>query len=218
MGTLTTIARGGATVAVIAACEFGTHYAASTPNEQGLGLAMVLAPLLAFALAVAARSARRAWLVPVWLLVCVALWWVRAPLSRHFDWAAYLEHIGFNLFMAWIFGNTLMAGRQPLCSKFAAAVHGTLTPAVAEYTRQITVAWTLFFLAIVGASTLLFALSSFVAWSTFANYMSLPLVAVMFVAEHAWRLVALPSTHRSGIVATARAYRYTMQEQAGRTQ
>jgi uncharacterized membrane protein len=217
MGSITQIARGAATLVVIAACEFGTHYAASTPNEQAFGLAIVVAPLLLFALAVAARSTRRAWLVPLWIVLCAALWALREPLVLQFEWAAYLEHVGFNLFMAWLFASTLMAGKQPLCSRFAAAVHGTLTPAVAQYTRQITAAWALFFLMIVAVSTLLFALCSFVTWSTFANYMTLPLVGVMFVAEHAWRRVALPRTQRSGIVATARAYRYAMQTQTSRS-
>ena len=66
-------------------------------------------------------------------------------------------------------------------------IHGAVTPAVARYTRQITLAWTLFFVAIAAVSTLLFATAPIVTWSTFANYLSLPLVAVMFAAEHACR-------------------------------
>ena len=48
-------------------------------------------------------------------------------------------------------------------------IHGAVTPAVARYTRQITLAWTLFFVAIAAVSTLLFATAPIVTWSTFAN-------------------------------------------------
>ncbi|HEY1996701.1 hypothetical protein [Paraburkholderia sp.] len=204
------IARGAGSVAVIVACQVGTHYAASTPGEQGLGLMLVVAPLLAIALAAAARTQHRVWLLPLWALACLGLWWLRAPLVRHFAWGAYFEHLSFVLAMAFVFGRTLSAGQEPLCSQFAAVVHGSLAPAIARYTRQITVAWTVFFLMIAGISTLLFAVSSVVVWSTFANYMTLPLVAVMFVGEHAWRRVALPDVERPSLLAVARAYRHTM--------
>lgn len=211
MTSFAQIARGVGTAAVLVACQVGTHYAASTPGEQGLGLMLVVAPLLAIALAAAARTQHRGWLVPLWMLACLGLWLLRAPLVRHFAWGAYFEHLSFNLAMAFVFGRTLAAGQEPLCSQFAAVIHGKLTPTVARYTRQITVAWTVFFLMIAGVSTLLFAVSSVVVWSTFANYMTLPLVAVMFVGEHAWRRVALPNEKAPSLLDAARAYRHTMQ-------
>jgi uncharacterized membrane protein len=67
-------------------------------------------------------------------------------------------------------------------------------------------------------STLLFATSSVVVWSTFANYMALPLAAIMFVGEHAWRRVALPNVQRPSMFAAARAYRHTMHGRAERAQ
>ena len=218
MARLKRIVSGVATVSVVVACELGTHYAASTPGAQGFGLAVVLAPLLALMLAAAARSPQRAWWLPGWVCGCAALWFARAPLARHFEWGAYLEHLGVVLIMAFAFGRTLAAGRRPLCTQFAALVHGKLTPAIAHYTRRITVAWTAFFLSIAALSTLLFVSAPVVVWSTFANYMTLPLVAVMFVAEHAWRRVALPNVQAPSMVATARAYRHTMHGRAERAQ
>ena len=73
----------------------------------------------------------------------------------------------------------------------------------------ITLAWTLFFVAIAAVSTLLFATAPIVTWSTFANYLSLPLVAVMFAAEHACRRFALPHEPRPRMVDAVRAYRAT---------
>jgi uncharacterized membrane protein len=58
MTQLNRIVRGAATVGVIAACELGTHYAASTPGAEGFGFAVVIAPLLLIALAAAATTRR----------------------------------------------------------------------------------------------------------------------------------------------------------------
>lgn len=218
MAQLKRIVHGAATLGVIAACELGTHYAASTPGAEGFGLAVVLAPLLLITLAAAARTPRRVWFLPLWACGCVALWMARAPLIRHFQWGAYFEHLSIMLIMAFMFGRTLAAGRKPLCSQFATVIHGKLTPAVAHYTRRITVAWTAFFLAVASLSTLLFVASPLVVWSTFANYMTLPLVAAMFVGEHAWRRVALPNVQRASMFAAARAYQHTMHGRAGRAQ
>lgn len=192
MGKLTRIARGAAGVLAVVAYQAGAHHAAATPGAHGFGLALAIVPLLAIALAAALRSAHRAWLLPLWALVCAALWLAREPLARHFEWGLYLEHFSFNLMMAFVFGRTLAAGREPLCTQFAAIVHGTLAPEVARYTRQITVAWTLFFVGMAAVSTLLFATSPIVTWSTFANYLTLPLVGAMFVAESACRRFVLP--------------------------
>jgi len=199
-------------VAAVAAWQIGAHFAVATPGAHGFGLAMALVPPLLIALAGAARSARRAWLLPLWALVALALWLARTPLAQHFEWGLYLEHVSFNLAMALLFGRTLAVGRVPLCTQFAAMIHGgTVTPAVARYTREITLAWTLFFLAIAGVSTLMFAFAPIVAWSTFANYLALPLVAVMFVAEHACRRFALPGEPRAGMLDAIRAYRQATQ-------
>jgi len=200
-------------VAFVAGYEIGAHYAVSTPGLQGVGLALALTPLLALALAAALQPSRRGWMLPLWLVACAALWMLRAPLARHFEWGLYLEHLSFNLMMAAVFGRTLRPGQEPLCSRFAAMVHGPLTPAVAVYTRRITLAWTLFFITTAGMSTLLFALSSIVVWSTFANYLMLPLVALMFAAEYGCRRFALPG-ERSSILDGVRAYRRAMRDHA----
>ncbi|HEV3106037.1 MAG TPA: hypothetical protein VGZ01_10135 [Trinickia sp.] len=214
MNWLTRVARPVVGIALVAAYELAAHYAVSTPGIQGVGLALAIAPLMALALGAAVRSDRRAWLLPLWLCVCAALWSARTTLAAHFQWGLYLEHVSFNLAMAALFARTLLAGREPLCSRFAAMVHGSLTPAVAGYTRRITVAWTIFFVTMAGVSTLLFALTSIVLWSTFANYLMLPLVVMMFIAEYGCRRFALRGEPRSGLLEGVRAYRHAMREHA----
>jgi uncharacterized membrane protein len=82
-----------------------------------------------------------------------------------------------------------------------------MTPALLRYTRQVTLAWTLFFLSSAALSILLFFFASTEAWSVFANILALPLVAVMFVAENEVRKRVLPPQDRVGILATVRAFR-----------
>ena len=216
MHALTHVARAALAIAALAIYEIGAHHAVATPGEHGFGLALVLAPLFALALSAAWRSTRRSWLLPLWALACAALWAARGPLAHRFEWGLYLEHVSFNLAMALLFGATLLPGREPLCTRFAAMIDGALTPRVERYTRRITVAWTLFFVAIAAASTVLFATASIVAWSTFPNYLALPLVGAMFTAEHAWRRFALPDVDGPGMVAALGAYRQTVSMRAGR--
>ncbi|SPB13848.1 membrane protein [Caballeronia novacaledonica] len=203
--------RAAGVVGAIAAYQLAAHHAASTPGAHALGLALVLAPILLIALNASTRSPARAWLLPLWALACAALWVERAPLTAHFGWGLWLEHACFNLALAWMFGRTLVHGREPLCTQFATLVHGKLEPRAARYTRRVTAAWTLFFIATALVSTVLFACASIVAWSTFANYLALPLVGLMFVAEYACRRFALPDMKPSSIMDAVRAYTHSMQ-------
>lgn len=208
MSRLGPIVRGAAGIALIIGYEVGAHRAVSTPGLEPLGLALVLAPALVLGLGYAARSPRRAVLLPLAVIAAAGLWLARGALVRHYEWGLFLEHVLFNSALGYLFGRTLAQGRVPLCTQFAAMVRGTpLAPEIAVYTRRVTVAWTLFFAAIVAVSTVLFATVPIEAWSTFANYLTLPLAALMFIAEHACRRFALPGIRSSGMLESVRAYR-----------
>lgn len=202
------IARGVAGAALVLGYEAGAHHIVGTPGLAGVGLALVLAPAALLALGTAWRSPHRFVLLLLAAVVAAALWMSRGTLARHYEWGLFLEHVLFNGVLGYVFGRTLARGREPLCSRFAAVVHGRpLAPEIAAYTRRITAAWTIFFAAIVTVSALLFATAPIETWSTFANYLTLPLAALMFVGEHACRRFALPNVRRSTLVETFRAYR-----------
>jgi uncharacterized membrane protein len=202
------IARGIAGAALVIAYEAGAHHAVGTPGLEGFGLALVLAPAAVLALGTALRSRRRALLLPLVAVAAAAVWMSWGALVRHYEWGLLLEHVLFNGALGYVFGRTLAPGHEPLCSEFAAMVHGRpLAPEVAAYTRRITAAWTLFFASVVAVSALLFATASLETWSTFANYLTLPLAALMFIGEHACRRLALPHVRRSGMLESFRAYR-----------
>ncbi len=208
MNRSSSIARAVVGAALVVAYEAGAHHAVSTPGLEGLGLTLVLAPPATIAAGLAMRSPRRFVHLPLVAIAIATLWILRGPLVQHYEWGLFIEHVVFNCALGYLFGSSLAPGREPLCSQFAAIVHGRpLAPEIAAYTRRITAAWTLFFVAVVAGSALLFATASIEAWSTFANYLTLPLVALMFAAEHACRRFALPNVRRSGMVESFLAYR-----------
>lgn len=128
-------------------------------------------------------------------------------------WAAWInlaQHVGFNAIMAFVFGRTLLPGREPLVTRLARPIHERMTPVLLRYTRQVTAAWALFFTGCAVVSAMLFALAPIDVWSFFANILSLPLVVLMFVIENEVRKRVLPPEDRVGILATYRAFRATM--------
>jgi uncharacterized membrane protein len=185
------------------------HYTNESAHSGNLGALVAMAPVLLIALVLAWRSPRRFIMLGVLVLLCVALWAGWPALEHHFGLVYWLQHVGIQLILFMTFGRTLIAGRQPLCTRFAEAVHPPLTPQHEIYARQVTVAWTLFFAAMALASTLLFFLAPLVTWSVFANFLTLPLVALMFIAEYWVRRWVLPDMQHMRILDAVRAFKNT---------
>lgn len=185
------------------------HYTNKSAHSGNLGALVAIAPVVLIALVLAWRSTWRFIMLGVLVLSCVALWAGWPALERHFGLVYWLQHVGIQLILFMTFGRTLIAGRQPLCTRFAEAVHAPLTPQHEFYARQVTVAWTLFFAAMALASTLLFFLTPLATWSVFANFMTLPLVATMFIAEYWVRRWVLPDLQHAHILDAVRAYSTT---------
>jgi len=185
------------------------HYSAATSAATtlpSLGVAVSLAPSLAILLWLAWRSPMR----PAMLLLCavvgVLLWGFWGVLERNFSWVYFLQHAGTNVMLAAVFGVTLGRGRQALCTRFAEVVHGSLAPEEVRYSRQVTLAWMLFFLAISLISSVLFFFVSIEVWSVFANFLSFPLILLMFAAEYGVRRRKLPHQKKHSIMDGMLAY------------
>ena len=185
------------------------HYTNESAHSGNLGALVAIAPVVLIALVLAWRSPRRVIMMGVPVLLCIALWAGWSALENHFGLVYWLQYVGMQLILFMTFGRTLIAGRQPLCTRFAKAVHAVVTPQHEIYTRQVTIAWTLFFLAMALASTLLFFLAPLATWSFFANFLTLPLVALMFIAEYWVRRWVLPDMRHSRILDAVRAFRNT---------
>jgi len=125
--------------------------------------------------------------------------------------ASAVPHALAYLALLAIFAASLRPGQEPVVTSFARKSRGPLQAEIVRYTRRVTAAWTVFFVATAVVSTVLFACASIVTWSTFANYLALPLVGLMFVAEYACRRIALPDMEPSSIMDAIRAYTHSMQ-------
>lgn len=177
--------------AAVAALALGyallAHYTNITSDSQTLGTLLALAPLAAAALTLAWHSARRSAMLAALCMAAALLVAGWSAIAQHYSRIYWLEHAGSQLLLCLMFGRTLVAGRQPLCTGFAIMVQGTLSPAIERYTRQVTIAWTLFFGLMAAGSTALFFLAPLAAWSAFANFLTAPLIALMFVVEYGVR-------------------------------
>ena len=185
------------------------HYSTATSAATAmpsLGVAVSLAPSLAILLWLTWRSPMRRVMVLACVSVGALLWGFWDALEQNFSWVYFLQHAGTYAMLAAVFGVTLARGRQALCTRFAEMVHGSLTPEEVRYSRQVTWAWALFLLSISLVSAALFLLGSIEVWSVFANFLSFPLILLMFVVEFAVRRRVLPHQKQHSILDGVRAY------------
>src|SRR5690606_21535431 len=129
----------------------------SARDSHPLALAALL--VLVLLLLASPMAGRRAWA------------WLALPLLAAGCWALYraghaplpllLVPVAFIGLVAWVFGRTLRAGRLPRRTRvvpvLADVPPGGMEPALARYTRGLTLAWTLLLLAL-GAVNLLLAM------------------------------------------------------------
>ena len=117
-----------------------------------------------------------------------------------------LPQICLDLFMLWLFGRTLRSGQEALITRVARHVHKEMSAELAAYTRRVTQAWCALFVGMIAISLVLCIFVSLDAWSTFTNLFSLPLVAVMFIAEYAYRRIRHPEFMTGSLLSGIRAF------------
>jgi uncharacterized membrane protein len=196
-----------ALVVLLAVCgAVLAHYAIVQAQSPTLGALLSLLPVAGVGFVAARRAPRREPVLWAVALSAVALWLGWGVLEQHFTNLFFIEHAGMNLLLAVTFGRTLLGDREPLCTRFARIIHGTLRPDVALYTRRVTLAWTIFFTSLFVLSCVLYFGKFVAAWSFLANIASPILIAAMFVVEYAIRHRALPNHERIGILGGLRAF------------
>jgi uncharacterized membrane protein len=178
----------------------------NTADSGRAGALLALAPMAAAALVLGWRSRRRLPAMILALAACVAALLALPLLQRHTGTIYWLEHAGSQSLLCIAFARSLAPGRESMCTMFARIVHGTLEPAMERYTRQVTFAWSLFFGSMALVSTVLFFGAPIRVWSAYANFLTAPLIALMFVAEYAVRRRVLPGIEHAGIVAGMQAF------------
>lgn len=152
------------------------------------------------------------------LLALVA--WLWPQLRHNVPLLYYLQHLGIHVALGVLFGKSLLGPGDALITRLARRIFDhELSDRKVRYTRNVTLAWTLFFFTNALVSTLLFIWAPAAIWSVHANLLTGPLVGAMFVIEHLWRMRVLPPHERPGIADIVRAYRRdSAQRRAGPSQ
>lgn len=180
------------------------HYTIENVQNGKLGAVVALAPACVVSVIFAWKATLR-WLwftlLALALVVVAASWRL---FEHHFGLVYWLQDTGMQAILFMTFARTLFPGRKPLCTHFAELTHGKITPQHAHYAHQVTWAWAMFFAMMVIASTGLFFLAPLPVWSVFANFLTLPLVILMFVLEFLVRRVLLPEMRTSHFLETFR--------------
>lgn len=195
-----------------------SHLALITPQPDNawrqIAVAMLALPLVGIAswsaysmpAATVPRMARQLGGIGVMLLSLYGTLLLWPRMLHNLDWFYLVQHVVTNLLFAWFFGQTLIAPRTPLITQFAQTIHGHLPEEVVRYTRGVTLAWTVFFLAQIVVSLLIFHFFSLETWSLFANVLNWPLVILMFMAEYFCRRIVNPGFQHAGIKESIAAY------------
>ncbi len=206
------MAPAGGAARVAAVGVFGLGYAClahytNTSDTGSAGAMLALAPMAIAALVLGWRSRRRLPAMTLAIAACVAALLALPQLQRHTSMIYWFEHAATQSLLCIGFARTLAPGREPMISVFARMVHGTLGPQMVVYTRQVTLAWSVFFGAMALVSTVLFFSAPVALWSTFANFFTAPLIALMFIVEYAVRRRALPDMAHATILDGVLAFR-----------
>ena len=166
----------------------------------------VLAPMLT-AIAIGAWRAGQRWLGAIAALAIALLCGhavTGTPISPQLLYLA--QHAGIHLFLAVGFGATLRPGHTALITTLARRVHRQFTPAKEAYTRSVTLAWTLYFLAVALVSIALYAYAPFDTWALFANLLTPVSMCLMFGAEYLLRYRLHPEFERTTVADAIRSY------------
>lgn len=206
-----TVLRGLALFTLVVAWAVLAHLGSAGDANPDFSAALATAPIVAIVVMLLWRVGSPLWIVVGGLTVLGLLAWWWPTLRQNIALLYYVQHFGTNLALGILFGRSLLGPGEALVTKFARTAHyGAISGTKARYTRQVTIAWTIFFLGNVIVSSALFWLAPPVAWSVFANLLSVPLIGLMFAIEHLCRHHLLPPEDRSTIADTIRGYRESM--------
>ena len=201
------VARGLAIASVIVSFAVLVHYVNTLGHASLLGALLALAPLLLIAFVYAIKMDSRLLGSSFILLVLIVSWWALPLIKQHTGLIFWLQDIGLMLILLITFARTLLAGRKPLCVSFAEIIHGGSLPADHErYAHNVTIAWVIFFGMMIFISTLLFFFAPLATWSFFVNFLTLPLVAIMFIAEFLVRRSVLTDLPNGNVLDAIGAY------------
>lgn len=107
-----------------------------------------------------------------------------------------------NLAMFYIFGQTLLPGKEPLITRFRRIDIGHVTPKFQRYTRHLTVLWTVLFAFGTVASLAAAVAGEVELWSWIAFVLMPALSAALFLGEHVYRAYRYGAEERTSPLRT----------------
>lgn len=189
--------------ALIAGYTFASHFALVLPDGKKIAAALALgvpaAALATFVFQWTSRliANRVAMQKSVWvpilssaltvLPIVFGLWLIWPFVVDNAAMLYFVQHVGTNALLAWVFGHTLIAGSTPLVVSFARIVDPELPIELEVYAGKVTLAWTVFFVTTCVISAVLFLAAPLSVWSAFAVLLQWPSVAAFFMGEYLLR-------------------------------
>lgn len=196
----------GLVVALLAVCPLLAHFFLLDHDAVVLRRVLLIVPLVVLACWVLLRAANK--LICLVAVVAAAAVVYVVEQHSHAGLAVIygVPHATAYFFLLWLFGHTLINGREPLITRLAGVIHGTLVPSMVEYTRGVTLAWCVFFALQLLLSVVLLGFAPLAWWSMFVNILNAPLVALMFAGEHLYRRLRYPHYPRASVLQVVRAF------------
>lgn len=182
------------------------NYTLQSKSYPAIGALVALVPIFLICFLLAFRSKQRLLMLGLLALISPLFWFAWEYFKLHYDLVYWLVHESVQLLLLITFARTLMPGQQALCTQFATMVHGSLSPKHTIYSRQVTIAWVIFFAAILLTSNCLFFFYPIKTWSIFVNFAYLPLVTTMFIVEYMIRKLVLPKEDQTNIMEAVYAF------------
>jgi len=171
-------------------------------------LVFVFAPMLIIGGWMLFSAVRRAWWPLLALVLAALIYFVISGDHGRIGLLAVngFSHATINLFLIWLFGRTLLHGREPLITQISRKLNGQLHPEVVVYTRHVTIAWVIFPVSQIILSLALYIFAPLAAWSFFINVLNAPLLVLMFVVEKIYRTQRYPYHPRTTIMQAIEVY------------
>ncbi len=214
-GTWLRRARVTAGVALIVAYSVVSYRSNVAGHAGALGALFAFLPLLGLSLGAAWEGRPRPLWLTLWALACAGLWHYRILIGAHYSWAYLVEDVGMLTLLCSLFARTLKSPRVPLISRLSELVHGPLSPRLAHYTRRVTQLWAALFGIMAIVSILLFLVAGVRAWGFYANVLTWPIMALVFIGEYLVRRLVIPAQERAGflqvVLAGSRYWRHLVE-------
>jgi uncharacterized membrane protein len=148
-----------------------------------------------------ASAARRiAWFAAIMLLIAAlaAIWHGYASAIALLLAPSVLA----NLAMLYVFGHTLLPGKEPLITRFRRLDIGHVEPKFIRYTRQLTMLWTVLFAAGTLVSLAAAMSGNVELWSWIAFVLLPALTVALFLGEHVYRAYRYGAEERTSPLRT----------------